>query len=139
MSVNKVMILGTLGRDPEVKKLNDNAVCNLSVATSERWKDKQGVNQEKTEWHKVAFWGSGICEVIAKYFRKGSQIWIEGSLQTEKWQDKDGNDRYTTKIKGHNFSFVDKKGAGAGGSTGGGDFKDGGIGGFGDIEEDIPF
>ena len=143
MPVNKVILLGNLGADPEVKQLPNGgvSVVRLSIATSERWKDKiTGEAKDRTEWHKVEFFGKQ-AEVIGEYFRKGSQIYVEGSLQTDKWTDKEGVDRYMTKIRGYTFSFVDRKGDGGKGnskpaaSTGGGS----GAGGFGDIEEDIPF
>ena len=160
MSVNKVILLGNLGADPELRHLpNGTAVVELRIATSERWRDKTtGESRERTEWHRVNFFDRQ-AEVIGEYFRKGSQIFVEGTLQTDKWQDKDGNDRYTTKIRGRNFSFVDRKGesggsfGGGGGSPSGSSGGSGGGGGggsgrgpapgpddgFGDIQEDIPF
>ncbi len=111
-SLNKVQIIGNLGQDPETKFLpSGDAVTNLSVATTDRWKDKEGVQQERTEWHRVAFFGPK-AETIAKYLSKGDPIYVEGSLQTRKWQDKDGNDRYTTEIKGRDFQFLSPKGEG---------------------------
>lgn len=106
--VNKVIIMGNLGQDPETRYLpSGEAVCNISVATSEKWKDKQtGQPQERTEWHKIVFFGKK-AEVIAQYFHKGSKIYVEGSLQTRKWQDQAGNDRYSTDIKASTFEFVD--------------------------------
>jgi single-strand DNA-binding protein len=103
--VNKVILVGTLGQDPEVKYLtNGNAVCNLSLATSEQWKDKQtGEKKEKTEWHRVVMFGK-VAEIAGEYCRKGSQIYIEGKLETREWE-KDGVKRYTTEIK------VDMQGA----------------------------
>jgi single-strand DNA-binding protein len=97
--VNKVILVGTLGQDPEVKYLtNGNAVCNLSLATSEQWKDKQtGEKKEKTEWHRVVMFGK-VAEIAGEYCRKGSQIYIEGKLETREWE-KDGVKRYTTEIK----------------------------------------
>jgi len=97
--VNKVIIVGTLGRDPEQRYLpSGSAVCNMSVATSEQWKDKQsGDKQERTEWHRVSMFGK-LAEIAAQYLRKGSQVYLEGKLQTRKWQDKEGKDRYTTEI-----------------------------------------
>ena len=154
MAVNKVILLGNLGADPELRHLpNGTAVVQLRVATSERWRDKTtGETRERTEWHRVDFFDRQ-AEVIGEYFRKGSQIYVEGRLQTDKWQDKDGNDRYTTKIRGNTFSFVDRKGEGGGGggssggsgSGGGGGGGGGGSGrstgdeGFGEMQEDIPF
>jgi single-strand DNA-binding protein len=109
MSLNKVLIMGNLGQDPEIKFLpSGNAVANLSVATSEKWKDKQtGEQKEKTEWHRVSFFGPR-AETLGKYFRKGDSIFIEGKIETRKWQDKDGNDRYTTEINGRDWQFAGK-------------------------------
>ncbi len=97
--VNKVILIGNLGRDPEVRySPNGNAIANLTMATTESWRDKAtGEKQEKTEWHRVVFFGR-LAEIVGEYLKKGSQIFVEGRLQTRKWQDKDGNDRYTTEI-----------------------------------------
>lgn len=96
--VNKVILVGHLGQDPEVRYMpNGNAVANISVATSESWKDQQGQQQEKTEWHRVTLFGK-LAEITGEYLRKGSQVYIEGKLQTRKWQAQDGSDRYTTEI-----------------------------------------
>ncbi len=97
--VNKVIVVGNLGQDPDTKYLpSGSAVTNISVATSESWKDKQtGEKKERTEWHRVAAFGR-LAEIMAEYLRKGSQVYIEGKLRTRKWQDKNGNDRYTTEI-----------------------------------------
>jgi single-strand DNA-binding protein len=96
--VNKVIIVGNLGQDPEVNQMpNGNAVANISIATSESWKDKQGAQQEKTEWHRVVLF-SKLAEIAGEYLKKGSQVYIEGKLQTRKWQDQNGQDRYTTEI-----------------------------------------
>lgn len=97
--VNKVIVLGNVGQDPELKNLpSGSAVCNVSIATTERWKDKQsGESKEATEWHRVTFYGR-LAEIAAEYLRKGSQAYVEGSLRTRKWQDKSGADRYTTEI-----------------------------------------
>ena len=97
--VNKVILIGNLGNDPEIRHLAGGAaVANISLATSEQWKDKEtGEKQEKVEWHKVTFFGR-LAEVVGEYLHKGSQVFVEGRLQTDKWQDKDGVDRYTTKI-----------------------------------------
>ena len=142
MPVNKVILLGNLGADPEMREIPGGvAVASLRVATSERWKDKNsGEAKERTEWHRVEFFARQ-AEVIGEYFKKGSQIYIEGSLQTDKWTDKEGVDRYTTKIRGYSFSFVDRKGDGGGAASGGGGAggRPPGNDGFGDIEEDIPF
>lgn len=109
MSLNKALIMGNLGQDPELKFLpSGNAVANLSVATSEKWKDKQtGEQKEKTEWHRVSFFGPR-AETLAKFFRKGDSIFIEGKIETRKWQDKEGNDRYTTEINGRDWQFAGK-------------------------------
>ena len=97
--VNKVIILGRLGRDPEVRNFqNGGKVVNLRLATSERYKDREGNQQERTEWHSVAIFTDRLGEVAEKYLRKGSEVYIEGQLETRKWQDKDGQDRYTTEI-----------------------------------------
>ncbi|ALD15471.1 single-stranded DNA-binding protein [Buchnera aphidicola (Aphis glycines)] len=97
--VNKVILIGHLGQDPEVRYMpNGNAVVNMTLATSENWKDKNtGENKEKTEWHRVVLFGK-LAEIAGEYLRKGSQVYIEGSLQTRKWQDQNGFDRYTTEI-----------------------------------------
>lgn len=97
--INKVIVLGNLGNDPETKYLpNGNAVTNISVATSESWKDKQtGQEQERTEWHRIVFFNR-LAEIAGEYLRKGSKVYVEGSLRTRKWQDQNGNDRYTTEI-----------------------------------------
>ena len=99
-SINKVILIGNLGRDPETRYLPDGgAVTNISVATTDVWKDKSGEKQERTEWHRVAFFGR-LAEIAGEYLKKGSPVYIEGRLQTRKWQDKDGQDRYTTEIRG---------------------------------------
>ncbi len=97
--INKVIVVGNLGQDPETRHMpSGGAVTNISVATSESWKDKQtGEKKERTEWHRVSAFGR-LAEIMAEYLRKGSQVYIEGKLRTRKWQDKDGNDRYTTEI-----------------------------------------
>ena len=99
-SLNKVMLIGNLGQDPDVRSMqNGGRVCNLSIATSETWKDKNtGEKREKTEWHRVTIFNEGIVGVCENYLKKGSKVFIEGSLETRKWQDKDGQDRYTTEI-----------------------------------------
>lgn len=97
-SVNKAIIVGTLGRDPEVSYMNNgDAICNLSVATSERWKDKSGEKQERTEWHRISMFGK-LAEIAGRYLAKGSSVYLEGKLQTRKWTDKDGVEKYTTEI-----------------------------------------
>ncbi len=106
-SLNKVQVIGNLGADPETRYLpSGSAVTNLSLATTDKWKDKEtGEAKERTEWHRISFFGRA-AEVIAEYCTKGSQLYVEGSLQTRKWQDKEGNDRWTTEIKGQNFQFL---------------------------------
>jgi single-strand DNA-binding protein len=112
--VNKVILLGNLGNDPELKYMpNGDAVANVSVATNETWKDKETGNQrEKTEWHRVVFFRR-LAEIAAEYLRKGSQVYIEGKLVTRKWQDKDGNDRYTTEIRANEMQMLGGKGGGS--------------------------
>ena len=99
-SVNKVIILGNLGADPEIRTFqNGNKVCNLRIATSERWKDKNtGEQREKSEWHQVAIFSEGLVRVAEQYLKKGSTVYIEGKLQTRNWQDQSGNDRYSTEV-----------------------------------------
>jgi len=99
-SVNKVILIGNLGADPEVRTFqNGGKVCNLRIATSERWRDKNsGENREKTEWHTVAIFNEGLVRIAEQYLHKGSKVYIEGQLQTRKWQDKDGRDRYSTEV-----------------------------------------
>lgn len=136
-SVNKVILVGNVGNDPEIRTFgNGGKVANLSIATSESWRDKQsGEKKEKTEWHRVAVFGEGLVGVIERYVKKGSKLYIEGKLQTRKWQDRDGNDKYTTEIvlqgPGTNLTMLDSRNQGGGG--GGGDYGGGGgnIGGGG--------
>jgi len=113
--VNKVILVGNLGADPEVKYMpNGNAVANVTVATSESWKDKQsGEQKDKTEWHRVVFFRR-LAEIAGEYLKKGSQIYIEGKLQTRKWQDKNGNDRYTTEIIANEMQMLGGRGGGSG-------------------------
>jgi single-strand DNA-binding protein len=124
-SVNKVIILGNLGADPEVKSFqNGGRICNLRIATSEDWKDKQtGEKKERTEWHSVTLATDGLVGVAERYLKKGSKVYIEGQLQTRKWQDQSGNDRYTTEIRVGGFDgklvMLDRAGGGDGGSGGG--------------------
>ena len=121
--INKVIVVGNLGGDPETRYMpSGSAVTNLTVATNESWKDKQtGEQKERTEWHRVAMFNR-LAEIAAEYLRKGSQVYIEGKLRTRKWQDKDGNDRYTTEIIADEMQML-------GGRGGGGDFGGGGGGG----------
>ena len=125
--VNKVIIIGNLGADPETRAMpSGTTVANLRVATSESWRDKQtGEQQERTEWHRVALFGR-LAEVAAEYLRKGSQVYIEGSLRTRKWQDKQGNERYSTEIVGNDMQMLGGRGGGAGAAPGGGPGPSGG-------------
>ena len=109
--VNKVIIVGNLGNDPETRFTTSGAaVTNISIATSEKWKDKNtGQPQEKTEWHNITFFGK-LAEIAGEYLKKGSKVYVEGSLTTEKWQDKDGNDRYTTSVKARDMQMLDSRG-----------------------------
>jgi single-strand DNA-binding protein len=154
--VNKVIIVGTLGKDPETRYMpSGSAVTNLRLATNEQWKDKQtGEQQERTEWHSIAMFGR-LAEIAAEYLRKGSQVYIEGKLRTRKWQDKEGKDRYTTEIVADEMQMLGSKGGGGGASmgppaerssSGGGqrpaavsDMDSGGGGPPGDFDDDIPF
>src|SRR5690349_1514143 len=151
--VNKVILVGNLGKDPETRYMpSGSAVTNLTLATSESWKDKQtGENQERTEWHKVAMFGK-LAEIAAEYLRKGSQVYIEGKLRTRKWQDKEGKDRWTTEIVADEMNMLGGKpgGASAGAGAAGAAAASGGSGGGraavndsgappGDFDDDIPF
>ncbi len=115
--INKVILIGNLGSDPEVRYMpNGNAVTTLSVATSDSWKDKNtGEQQDRTEWHRVVFFNR-LAEIAGEYLKKGSKVYIEGSIRTRKWQDKNGTDRYTTEIVGAEMQMLDAKG-GMGGSS----------------------
>jgi single-strand DNA-binding protein len=167
-SVNKVILIGNLGADPEVRSFqNGGRVCNLRIATTESWKDRDGQRQEKTEWHSVAIFSDGLINVCENYLRKGSKVYVEGQLQTRKWQDQSGNDRYSTEIvlRGFNgtLTMLDGASGGARGGGGGrGNWDDGRSGGGGggndwgggrpnqdpqhthhdlaeDLDDDIPF
>jgi single-strand DNA-binding protein len=122
-SVNKVILIGNLGADPEIRRLSDGRpVANLRVATSENWKDKNtGERREKTEWHRVVIFNEGLCRVVEQYLRKGAKVYLEGQIQTRKWQDKDGQDKYSTEIvlQGFNSQLVmlDSRGGGGGGGA----------------------
>jgi single-strand DNA-binding protein len=113
--VNKVILIGNLGADPQVRAMpSGSTVANLSIATSESWKDKtSGELQEKTEWHRVALFGR-LAEIASEYLRKGSQVYIEGSLRTRKWQDKQGADRFSTEVVGNELQMLGGRGMGAG-------------------------
>ena len=139
-SLNKVMLIGNLGADPEIRSFqNGGKVANLRIATSETWKDRNtGERQERTEWHTVAIFSEGLVGVVERYLKKGSKVYIEGQLQTRKWQDQQGNDRYSTEvvIRGLNGSLTMLDGASGGGSGGGyggggGSNSSGGSGGSG--------
>ena len=129
-SVNKVILIGNLGKDPEVKSFqNGGRIANFSIATSESWKDKaSGERKERTEWHNIVIQSDGLVGVVERFLRKGSKIYIEGQLRTRKWQDKEGNDRYTTEISvgmGGVLTMLDGA-PGAGGAGGGGGQRSGG-------------
>ena len=149
-SVNKVILVGNLGADPEVRYLpSGEAVANIRIATTDTWKDKDGNKQEATEWHRISFFGRQ-AEVCGQYLKKGSQIYVEGSIRTRKWQDKEGQDRYSTEIKGDRMQMLGgrqgmgeappRESAGAG-SAGGGNRPAAQPAGstFNDFEDDIPF
>lgn len=162
-SVNKVILVGNLGRDPEVRfAQNGNKIVNMSVATSDSWKDKQtGERKEKTEWHRVVIFNDRLGEVAEKYLKKGSKVYLEGSLQTRKWTGNDGVEKYTTEVVLDRFrgelTMLDGRGdSGGGGGYGGGSSDDdggsgggrggrgggssgGGGGGRGDLDDEIPF
>ena len=159
-SVNKVILIGNLGRDPEVRHTNDGRpIVNLSVATSETWRDRtSGERREKTEWHRVVIFDEKVCEVAQKYLTKGSTVYLEGSLQTRKWTDQSGVEKYTTEVVLQRFSgkltMLGSRSGGSGGGDygggqgGGGDYGGGAGGGDdfggggpsgGDLDDEIPF
>lgn len=156
MSVNKVILVGRLGKDPETRYMtNGEAVTNVTLATSENWKDKSGEKQEKTEWHTLVFYRR-LAEIAGEYLKKGSQVYVEGKLQTRKWQDKEGKDRYTTEIVvnemqmlgsksgGSSFEVVDRPSSGGGeapaSSSAAAPAKSAPAkGGFDNFDDDIPF
>src|SRR6476619_4046145 len=129
-SVNKVILVGNLGKDPESRSFqNGGEVVSFSVATSENWKDRtSGERKEKTEWHNVSIFSEGLARVAKSYLRKGSKVYLEGQLETRKWQDQSGNDRYTTDVVLRNFNsamvLLDGRESGGGGSRGGGGYGD---------------
>jgi len=137
-SVNKVILVGNLGREPEIRTMqNGGKVCNLSVATSERWKDRTtGENQERTEWHRVVIFDDRLADVAERFLQKGSKVYLEGELQTRKWQDQSGQDRYSTEVVLRRFrgvlTMLDSRGGGGSGAGGGGGGDYGGGGGGGD-------
>lgn len=118
--VNKAILIGNLGRDPEIRySPSGAAVANVNIATTDSWKDKQsGEQQERTEWHRVVFFGR-LAEIVGEYLKKGSQVYVEGRIQTRKWQDKEGNDRFTTEIVANDMQMLGGRGGGGGGSGGG--------------------
>ena len=132
-SLNKVMLIGNLGADPEVRSFqNGGRVCNLRIATSEQWKDRNtGERQERTEWHTVAIFSEGLVNVAENYLKKGSKVFVEGQLQTRKWQDQNGQDRYSTEVvlRGFNGTLTMLDGPGGGQGGGGGGRSGGGYGG----------
>lgn len=128
-SINKVILVGNLGADPEVRRMQDNRpVVNLSIATAESWKDKNsGERREKTEWHRVVIFNEGLCRVAEQYLKKGAKVYIEGSLQTRKWQDNNGNDKYTTEIVlqgfNGNLTMLDSRSSGGQANSGQGNYQ----------------
>jgi len=145
-SVNKVILVGNLGADPEIRSFqNGGKVCNIRIATSETWKDRNsGERKERTEWHSVAIFSEGLAGVAERYLRKGSKVYVEGKLQTRKWQDQSGNDRYTTEVVLQGPSAVltmldgaPSGGGGGGRSQGGGDWGGSSGGGFGGDYDDF--
>ena len=115
-SVNRVILIGNLGDDPTLRYMpSGDAIANLSIATTEEWKDKEGVKQKRTEWHRVSMFGR-LAEIAGEYLKKGSSVYIEGKLQTRKWQDKEGADRYTTEIVAHEMKMLGSKPSGSGDS-----------------------
>ena len=164
--VNKVILVGNLGADPEARSLNNGGeVVNIRVATSESWKDRDGNRQERTEWHRVVIFNENLGRVAKSYLKKGSKVYLEGQLQTRKWQDQNGNDKYTTEVVLQRFRgelvLLDSREGGSGGGFGGGggsygdDFGGGGGSSFGggskpqqrpqpaafdtDLDDDVPF
>jgi len=144
--VNKVILVGNLGKDPEVRYMpSGNAVANVTLATTDSWKDKQtGEKQERTEWHNIVFY-SRLAEIAGEYLKKGSQVYVEGRLQTRKWQDKSGNDRYTTEIIANEMQMLGSRGGSAGYSADRAPAPQqqaaaaGGGGSAPDFDDDIPF
>ena len=157
-SVNKVILVGNLGQDPEARSMGSGGeVVNMSVATSDSWKDKDGNRQERTEWHRVVIFNENLGRVAKQYLRKGSKVYLEGQIQTRKWQDNEGKDKYSTEVVLQRFRgelvLLDKREGGGGAFGGGGDDYDqsGGFGGGGraqsrpapaldsDLDDDVPF
>jgi len=155
-SVNKVILIGNLGADPEIRRTQDGRpIANLRIATTESWRDRQsGERREKTEWHRVVIFSEGLCKVAEQYLRKGSKVYIEGQLQTRKWEDQSGQEKYTTEIVLQNFNsnltMLDSRNQGGdGGRASGGDFgqsspmdrpaEGGGQARREDLDDEIPF
>lgn len=162
-SVNKVILIGNLGADPEIRHMQDGRpVCNLRVATTDSWRDKAtGERRERTEWHRVVIFSEGLCRIAEQYLRKGSKVYLEGQLQTRKWQDQSGQERYTTEVVLQRFrgelTMLDRRGEEGGMAAGGGDYGAGDFGGGraaepagapaggmggpsgGDLDDEIPF
>lgn len=152
--LNKAMIIGNLGADPEIRYTQEGTpVATFSVATNEKWKGKDGQQQEQTEWHRIVAWRR-LAEICGEYLHKGSKVYVEGKIQTRKWQDQNGNDKYTTEIVAREMKMLDSKGESGGGtgfgepplppeSSSGGSFGGGGgtggTGGAGGTGEDVPF
>ena len=147
-SVNKVILIGNLGKDPDIRYMpNGEAVANITLATSETWKDKTGAKQERTEWHRVTFYRK-LAEIVGEYLKKGSSVYVEGRLETRKWTDKSGTDRYTTEVIANEMRMLGSK---SGGSSFEGESKNIKASppkdstastpnsGFGDMDDDIPF
>ncbi|WP_077961218.1 single-stranded DNA-binding protein [Ensifer adhaerens] len=149
-SVNKVILIGNVGADPEIRRTQDGRpIANLRIATSETWRDRNsGERKEKTEWHTVVVFNEGLCKVVEQYVKKGAKLYIEGALQTRKWQDQNGNDRYSTEVVlqgfGSTLTMLDGRGEGGGsgvsrgGGSGAGDFGGGNFGGGGYDDYDQP-
>lgn len=150
-SLNKVTLIGNLGKDPEVRQGGDTTFANVSIGTSESWKDKAtGEKRESTEWHRVVFTGR-LAEIVEQYLKKGAQVYVEGSLRTRKWKDKDGKDQYTTEIRADQLKMLgspSRSEQGGGGHGGGGYSQQqpraqnpapASSGGFDDMDDDIPF
>ncbi|WP_339763658.1 single-stranded DNA-binding protein [uncultured Hoeflea sp.] len=139
-SVNKVILIGNLGADPDIKRTQDGRpIANLSIATSESWRDKNsGERREKTEWHRVVIFNEGLCKIAESYLKKGSKVYIEGALQTRKWTDQSGQDKYSTEVVlqgfNGNLTMLDGRNeGGGGGGSGGGGGRGGDYGGGGDF------
>ena len=141
-SVNKVILVGNLGKDPEVRRTQDGRpIVQLSVATSENWRDKNtGERKEKTEWHRVVIFSEGLCKIAEQYLKKGSKVYLEGQLQTRKWTDKDNIERYSTEVvlQGFNSALTMLDGRGGGGAGAGTDDMGGSIGSGGDFGSSAP-